>query len=287
MEEPDGDDVCPGRERSTMSTTTLEGRVALVTGASQGIGRHLCAGLLRQGAAVAGTARTPDRLAATLDELGRETGGRTLAVAADVTRREEMAEAVDRVERTLGPLDLVVNGAGLVDPAEVSAWEADPQAWWEVVTSHVLGGHVVASSVLPGMLTRGSGRLVTLGSGMGMRPEPDYSAYSVAKAAQTRLTECLDASLAGTGVYAFTIAPGLVRTPMTEGMPRWEGHTAWTPPERVVELVCSVAAGELDQWAGRFLRAGGDVPSVVAGLAPSGPDRRLGLRPYGPDDPMA
>ena len=146
---------------------------------------------------------------------------------------------------------------------------------------------LLARAVLPTMVARGRGRVVNLASGMGTRAEADYSAYSVGKAAQIRLTECLAESLLGTGVFAFNIAPGLVQTEMTAGMPRWAGHTAWTPLERVVELVCAVAAGRLDQWSGRFLRAGVDDPAVVAPLSPSGPDRQLRLRPYGADDPLA
>lgn len=270
-----------------MTAPELEGLVAVVTGASQGIGEHLAAGLAARGATVVGVARSRDRLEDALRRVAAETGARTLAVAADVTSRAEVDAAVAETVDRVGPPDLVVNGAGLVDAQEVPLWDADPDAWWEVVTSHVRGAQLLARAVLPAMLGRGQGRLVNLSSGMGTRAEPDYSAYSVAKAAQTRLTECLAASLEGTGVLAFNIAPGLVRTPMTEGMPRWEGHTSWTPPERVVELVAAVAAGRLDAWAGRFLRAGGDEPDVVATMTPSGGDRQLRLRPYGPEDPMA
>ena len=166
-------------------------------------------------------------------------------------------------------------------------WEADVDQWWSVVTSHVRGAQLTIAAVVPSMVERGRGRVVNLASGMGTRAEPDYSAYSVGKAAQMRLTEALDLSLQGTGALAFNIAPGLVRTDMTASMPKWGDHTSWTPPERVVELVCAVADGELDAWHGRFLRAGVDDPAALGSREPSGADRQLRLRPYGPDDPMA
>jgi hypothetical protein len=74
---------------------------------------------------------------------------------------------------------------------------------------------------------------------------------------------------------------------MTRSMEMWRGFTDWTPPERVVELVAAIAAGELDAWCGRFLRAGGDDLDTVRGLTPGGAARQLRLVPYGDDDPVA
>ena len=270
-----------------MAPQELGGQVALVAGASQGIGAHLAGALAGRGATVVGLARSAERLHATLDEVAASSGSRTLGIRADVTSQESVDAAVARAEDEVGPLDLVVNAAGLVDPAEVPLWEVGADVWWEVVGSHVRGAQLLARAVLPGMVARRRGRLVNLASGMGTRAEPDYSAYSVGKAAQMRLTECLEASLEGSGVHAFNIAPGLVRTEMTAGMPRWDGNTSWTPPEAVVGLILAVAAGELDAWGGRFLRAGGDVPEEVRQRVPAGADRQLRLRPYGADDPLA
>ncbi len=269
-----------------MGRSSLSGQVALVTGASQGIGAHLAAGLSRRGMLVAGLARTRGRLEATLAEIAEETGVATFAVHADVTDRAALDAAVTEVRTRFGAVDLLVNCAGLVDETEAALWQADPDSWWEVVASHVRGAQLAAGAVVPAMVDRGSGRVVNLASGMGTRAVPEYSAYSVGKAAQIRLTECLAEALEGTGVLAFNIAPGLVRTPMTESMPKWEGNTQWTPPGRIVDLVCAVAEGELDHWAGRFLRGGVDLPDTVREMRPSGADRQLRLRPYGPDDPL-
>ena len=265
----------------------LTGQVALVTGASTGIGRHLVDGLAARGMAVAGLARTEERLAAAMAEVRESTGVRTLAVAADVTDRAAVDAAVARVADELGRVDLLVNNAGAVDAAEVPVWEADPDEWWDVVASHVRGAQLLVRAVVPGMLARGHGRIVNLASGMGIRANRDYSAYSVAKTGLMRLTEALDLSLQGSGVRAFDVAPGVVDTPMTRSMDMWRGFTDWTPPERVVELVAGIAAGELDAWAGRFVRAGKDDLDALRALTPADDVRRLRLLPYGTADPLA
>jgi NAD(P)-dependent dehydrogenase (short-subunit alcohol dehydrogenase family) len=261
--------------------------VALVTGASAGIGRHLAEGLARRGMAVAGLARTPDRLTTAMREVADASGGRTLAVAADVTDRGAVEAAVARVEAELGPVDLLVNNAGLMDAAEVPVWQADPDEWWRVVESHVRGPLLLVHAVVPGMVERGRGRVVDLASGLSTRAQTLYSAYSVGKTGQMRLTEALAVSLEGTGVAVFDLAPGVVRTEMSTSMSIHEGRTDWTAPETVVELVAAIAAGELDAWSGRFLRAGGDDLTTLRRVVPEGDARRLRLRAYGPDDPIA
>jgi NAD(P)-dependent dehydrogenase (short-subunit alcohol dehydrogenase family) len=265
----------------------LSGQVALVTGASTGIGRHLVDGLAARGVAVAGLARNEERLSAAMAEVAETSGVRTLAVAADVTDRAAVDAAVARVADELGRVDLLVNNAGIIDAAEVPVWEADPDQWWDVVVSHVRGAQLLVRAVVPGMLARGHGRIVNLASGMSTRANRDYSAYSVAKTGLMRLTEALNLSLQGSGVMSFDVAPGVVDTPMTRSMEMWEGFTDWTPPERVVEIVAAIAAGELDPWCGRFLRAGKDDLETVRRTTPEGAARQLRLVPYGDDDPVS
>ena len=264
----------------------LSGQVALVTGASSGIGRALVEGLAARGMAVAGLARNEERLTTGMAEVAGSFRVRTLAVGADVTDPAAVDAAVARVADELGRVDLLVNNAGVIDAAEVPVWEADPDQWWDVVASHVRGAQLMVRAVVPGMLARGHGRVVNLASGMGVRANRDYSAYSVAKTGLMRLTEALDLALQGSGVHAFDVAPGVVDTPMTRSMEMWRGFTDWTAPERVVELVAAIAAGELDAWAGRFIRAGKDSVETLRSLTPQEAVRQLRLRPYGDDDPL-
>jgi NAD(P)-dependent dehydrogenase (short-subunit alcohol dehydrogenase family) len=265
----------------------LSGQVALVTGASSGIGRHLVQGLAARGMAVAGLARTGDRLRTAMDEVAAATGGRTLAVAADVTDRVAVDAATARVAEELGPIDLLINNAGLIDEFEVPLWETDPDQWWDVVSSHIRGGYLLCRTAVPWMVLRNRGRIVNLGSGQGLAAQPEYSAYAVAKSGLMRITEALAGALDGSDVRAFDLAPGVVDTPMTRSMAKWRGRTDWTPPERVVEFVAAIAAGELDQWSGRFLRVGVDELAVVRDLTPEGAARQLRLQPYEADDPLA
>jgi 3-oxoacyl-[acyl-carrier protein] reductase len=261
--------------------------VALVTGASSGIGRHLVEGLAARGMAVAGLARNEERLTAAMAEVAEATGSRTLAVAADVTDRAAIDAATARVTEELGPIDLLVNNAGLIDEFEVPLWETDPDQWWDVVSSHIRGGFLLCRAVVPWMVLRNRGRIVNLGSGQGLAAQPEYSAYAVAKTGLMRITEALAGGLEGSDVCAFDLAPGVVDTPMTRSMEKWRGRTEWTPPERVVEFVAAIAAGELDQWSGRFLRVGADDLEVVRDLTPDGAARQLRLVPYGDGDPLA
>jgi NAD(P)-dependent dehydrogenase (short-subunit alcohol dehydrogenase family) len=265
----------------------LSGQVALVTGASTGIGRHLAEGLAARGATVIGLARTADRIQAAMREIEAATGARTVAVAGDVTDRAAVDGAMATLRAAdLGPVDLLVNNAGLMDAAEVPVWEADPDAWWEVVTSHIRGASLMAHAVVPGMVARGSGRVINLASGLSTRGGPIYSAYSVGKTGLMRFTETLVAGLEGTGVHAFDLAPGVVATDMTARMSIHEGRTDWTPPEQVVELAAAIAAGELDHWSGRFLRAGADDLATLRSVTPRDAGRQLRLRPYGETDPV-
>jgi 3-oxoacyl-[acyl-carrier protein] reductase len=261
--------------------------VALVTGASSGIGRHLVEGLAARGMAVAGLARNEERLTAAMAEVAEATGSRTLAVAADVTDRAAIDAATARVTEELGPIDLLVNNAGLIDEFEVPLWETDPDQWWDVVSSHIRGGFLLCRAVVPWMVLRNRGRIVNLGSGQGLAAQPEYSAYAVAKTGLMRITEALAGGLEGSDVRAFDLAPGVVDTPMTRSMPKWRGRTEWTPPEKVVEMIAAIAAGELDQWSGRFVRVGVDDLDTLRGLTPEDAARQLRLRPYGEGDPVA
>jgi NAD(P)-dependent dehydrogenase (short-subunit alcohol dehydrogenase family) len=264
----------------------LGGQVALVTGASTGIGRHIAEGLARRGMTVAGLARGEDRLRTAMDVVADSTGARTLAVAADVTDRDAVESAVGRVLGEVGRIDLLVNNAGGMDADEVPVWQADPDEWWAVVTSHVRGGLLPARAVVPGMVERGSGRVIDLASGMSTRGGRLYSAYSVGKTGLMRLTEVLAAGLSGTGVHVFDLAPGVVRTSMSTSMSLHENRSEWTDPERVVAFVAAIAAGELDAWSGRFLHGGTDDLDELRARTPKDAQRQLRLRPYGDDDPV-
>ena len=122
--------------------------------------------------AVAGLARNEERLTTAMAEVAEATGARTLAVAADVTDRASVDAAMARVAEELGPIDLLINNAGLIDEFEVPLWEADPDQWWDVVSSHIRGGYLLCRAVVPWMLLRNRGRVVNIASGQSLRAQP-------------------------------------------------------------------------------------------------------------------
>ncbi len=266
----------------------VAGQVALVTGAGRGIGRDIALGLAAGGAGVALMGRSPAAVHAVLAEI-EGAGGRGLAVPADVTRTGEVRAAVDNVTRHLGPVDLLVSNAGLREPAEALPWEADPLDWWRVVETNLRGPFLLAHAVLPAMVARGAGRVLHVGSGMGHRPNPGWSAYATSKAAVSRLTDSLAAALDGSGVTVLEASPGLVRTGMTETMWGPPEEQPWTPVERMVALVLRFARGDLDALHGRFVHAArDDLDALVAQSAAivAADARTLRLRTYGGDDPL-
>lgn len=265
------------------------GEVAVVTGASGGIGRALAVGLGGAGMSVALIGRNRTRLDAALRETVA-TGARAVAFAADVTVREDVEAAVEAVERDLGPIDLLVNNAGRIERAEVPVWEADPAEWWAVVESSLRGSFLMARYALPGMVARGGGRVVDISSGIATDRSPVYSGYAAAKAGLVRLTGSIAAAGAPHGVRAFDVAPGVVRTAMTEAMALHAARTEWTDVSEVVDLVVAIASGDLDALSGRWMRAGTDSLEDLhawGGWISESGARTVGLRPYGPDDPLA
>jgi NAD(P)-dependent dehydrogenase (short-subunit alcohol dehydrogenase family) len=133
--------------------------VALVTGASRGVGQELARAIAADGGFDVAIAARSD-LGATA-ELVEGSGRRAVALSLDVTDASSVAAAVDRVERELGPIELVVNNAG-TDRAFGPLWKADPELWWADVEVHLRGTFLVSSAVLPPMLERGAGRVINV-----------------------------------------------------------------------------------------------------------------------------
>ena len=264
---------------------TQHSRVALVTGAGRGLGRELARTLSQAGLAVGLVGRNPDRLG----EVEAELDGPSFTVPADVTNPPLVEQAVDVVERRLGPVDLLVNNAGARDPQPAMPWDADPAAWWQVLETNVFGPMLLAHEVVPRMLRRGSGRVLEIASGIGLRAEPSYSAYSVSKAASLRWVDNLAAGLGDdSGVRVLAASPGLVRTDMTEDM--WEGlpDSAYGSAEPICTVARRFCAGDLDALHGWYVHAvKDDVDALVAAAGAADQSaRRMRLHPYGSDDPL-
>jgi 3-oxoacyl-[acyl-carrier protein] reductase len=219
--------------------------VALVTGGGRGIGAGIARELADAGMNVAVSSRTREQV----EEVAREIDG--LPVVADVSSPGDAEAMVAEVERELGPIDLLVNNAGVAGRGN-EAWEENPADWWRVFEINVLGAYLVARAVIPGMIERGRGRIVNTGSGSGYLPGQRTTAYGGSKAALYRMAEGLALQLEPYGIPVFTISPGLVKTDMTapfgDDMP-------WTPPELAPRLVRVLASGRADKLTGRYIHA--------------------------------
>jgi len=232
----------------------LEGQVALVTGAGRGIGANVARRLAEAGARVAVSARSADQV----EEVAKEIDG--LAVVADVSTRQEVEAMVAKVESELGPIDLLVANAGITI-WEHNAWELEPADWWHVHEVNVLGVYLCCRAVIPGMLSRGRGRIIITGSGAAYLPGSSNSAYSASKAAVWRFGEVLARQLEGR-IPVFIFSPGLVRTRMTAWAPE---NAPWTEAHLAPRLVRVLASGRADALAGRYLHAEhDDIEDLIA-----------------------
>jgi 3-oxoacyl-[acyl-carrier protein] reductase len=239
-------------------------RVAIVTGGGRGLGVALARRLAEEGVAVAVTGRDQATLEETARDL-RELGAAALAVAADVTDRTAVEALVARVGAELGPVDLLVNNAGITEHGSI--WHTDADEWWHVVEVNVRGPFLCARAVLPSMVERGRGRIVNVSSGVGNGPSADQSAYAVSKAAVTRLTDSLAAQVEGHGITVLAITPGLLRTDMGIALSERRGDVDegdWVPTAVAAELLARIGRGDLDRLTGRFIRAVDDVDELLA-----------------------
>ena len=237
----------------------LDGQVALVTGGGRGIGRGIAVELVEAGARVAVSARTREQVDAVAEEIGG------VGLAADVSKRDEVERMVAGAEGELGPIDLLVANAGVGGGERGrTAWEMEPDEWWRVHQVNVLGVYLCCRAVIPGMLERGSGRIVITGSGAAYLPGSQQTAYTSSKAAVWRFGETLSKQLAGR-IPVFVISPGLVRTEMTAGS--FADDAPWTPPELAPRLVRVLASGRADALAGRYLHAEHDDIEDLIGRA--------------------
>jgi 3-oxoacyl-[acyl-carrier protein] reductase len=237
-----------------MPEDRLDGQIALVTGGGRGIGANIARELRSAGARVAVSARSSDEI----EEVALEIEG--YPVVADVSKRESVDALVRTVESNLGPIDILCANAGVAS-RDAHAWESDPDEWWRTFEVNVLGVFLCCRAVVPGMLSRGRGRIVITGSGAAYLPGSSGTAYSASKAAAWRFGEVLASQLEGR-IPVFIFSPGLVQTRMTSWAP---DDAPWTPPHLAPRLVRVLASGRADALAGRYLHAEhDDIEDLIA-----------------------
>jgi gluconate 5-dehydrogenase len=218
-------------------TFRLDGRLALVTGSSGGIGFALARALAQAGAVVVLNGRDAGKL----DEAAARLGGEGLAVHArafDVTRRDEIDAHVAEIESNLGPIEVLVNNAGMTRRAAFHEFAAAD--WDDLMRTNVDSVFHVGQSVARHMVGRGRGRIVNVCSVMSELGRPGIAAYTASKGAVKMLTKGMAIDLGPHGINVNGIGPGYFKTELTDALVRDDAFSAWlvnrTPSRRWGEL---------------------------------------------------
>jgi 3-oxoacyl-[acyl-carrier protein] reductase len=196
-----------------MTTIDLTGKVAFVTGSTRGIGLAIARAMHGAGAKVAIVGRSEDRARAVAAELGERTTG----VGCDVAVAEQVEAALAAAESALGPIDVLVNNAGLTrDNILLRLTDAD---WDAVLDANLKGAFHTTRAVIKGMMKRRSGRIINITSIVGLVGNKGQANYAASKAGLVGFTKSVAKEYAGRGILANCIAPGYIDTDMTSGLP--------------------------------------------------------------------
>lgn len=245
----------------------LNGRVALVTGASRGIGRAVALELARRGVDVAMVARSTGDLQATAAQIEAQ-GRRALALAVDLDDAQAGEALVRQTREQLGPISILVNNAAVVGPFGAT-WEVAAEEWERALRINLVVPFRLARLVLPEMLRAGWGRIINVSSGAARNPMERAGAYSVSKAGLDMLTRQLGIELAESGVAAVSVYPGVVDTAMQTAIrsqppavigpamaQRFHGYYQsglLQPPERPARLIAALAGDAGARFNGQIV----------------------------------
>lgn len=243
----------------------LKDQVALVTGGGRGLGRAFAHALAAEGAVVSVTARTRSQVEETVKSI-EDLGGRAVSIVGDVSNSDDIERMVSITEEQLGPVDLLVNNAGVGGEVKPD-WETDPENWWRTLEINLKGPYLCTRRVLPGMVERGKGKVINISSGAVQGHFPFLGPYTISKTALTQYSFILANQLKGTGVSVFAYEPGFVRTYLTEVYGQTpEIHSSVrevfktgleqgldTPMKSAVRMFIFLASGQADALSGRFI----------------------------------
>jgi NAD(P)-dependent dehydrogenase (short-subunit alcohol dehydrogenase family) len=255
-------------------TNRLEEQVAIVTGGGRGLGRAFAVALAHEGVRVAVISRTADELNETV-QLVRRTGGRAEAHVADVTDWSATKTTIKSIEQSLGPIDLLVNNAGVAGPLGPAA-DVNPEEWWHCIEVNLRGPVQWTQAILPRMIERKRGRIINVASGAGTVGIPYMSGYVTSKSALIRFTEVLAQEVAEHGIRVFAIEPGTVKTALAMYALESPSGRRWIPwyrnifeekldvlPEYAAELVVRLARGDADALTGRYIARDDDHDRIL------------------------
>ena len=230
----------------------LTGKVVLITGASRGIGAASARAFAAVGAKVALVSRTGKQIEA----LAADIGSNALAITCDVALYSDVVAAISETEKAFGPLDVFVGNAGMLDPISHLA-DADPEAWGKTIDVNLKGVFNGMRAVMPGMIERGGGTIITVSSGAAHGPVEAWSSYCSSKAGAFMLTRCADKEARDKGLRVLGLSPGTVATDMQRDIKasginpvsqlEWSDHI---PPEWPAQALVWMCSPDADEFCG-------------------------------------
>ncbi|MCP4205065.1 MAG: 3-oxoacyl-[acyl-carrier-protein] reductase [bacterium] len=224
-----------------MTDFRLDGKTALVTGASQGIGAAIARRLSAQGARLVLVARSEDKLEALAEEM-RSAGGEALAHTLDLARPEAVGDRLGQLPEDFAAIDILVNNAGIT--ADNLFVRMDLEQWERVLKTNLTGAYAVTRALARGMMRRRWGRIINVSSVVGLMGNAGQANYAAAKAGLIGFSKALARELASRNITVNVIAPGYIRTAMTEDLPEETAKELETsiPLKRLGEVE-DIAAG--------------------------------------------
>jgi 3-oxoacyl-[acyl-carrier protein] reductase len=191
---------------------SLKNKVALITGASQGIGRHTALALAKAGAKVAVASRSEEKLAAVVADIAAA-GGTSFAVKMDVADAEQVKAGFKQVLEKFGRLDILVNNAAIT--RDGLAMRMKPDDWEAVLRTNLTGAHLCIQQALPTMMKARTGRIINISSIVAQSGNAGQANYVAAKAGIIGLTKAIAIEMASRNITVNAVAPGFIETPMT------------------------------------------------------------------------
>lgn len=241
------------------SQFSLEDKVALVTGASRGIGRAIALGMARAGADVVVVARKLPDLEKVAEEI-RQLGRKSLAVTAHVGRMDEVSNLVKKVVAEFSNIDILVNNAA-TNPVISSALDIEERAWDVIMNLNLKGLFFLSQAVAKVMKAHGGGSIINIASIAGIKPDILLPVYSISKAGVIMATKVMAQEWAQYNIRVNAIAPGLVKTRFSEAL--------WNNPEYLEQALKSIPLGRIAQpedIVGTAIYLASDASSYVTGV---------------------
>ncbi len=246
-----------------------DGKTVIISGASRGIGAAAAEAFVSAGARVVLLARGAEAIR----DLAGRLGDAALAVPCDVARYDEVAGAVTEAEAAFGPVDVLVNNAGVIEPIAHLA-SSDPAGWGMAIDVNLKGVYHGMRAVLPGMIERGRGTILTVSSGAAHSPVEAWSHYCASKAGAAMLTRSAHLEAGSDGVRVMGLSPGTVATEMQREIKasginpvsrlEWSDHV---PPEWPAKALLWMCGPEADEFLGQEISLRDERVRARLGLA--------------------